>query len=945
MRQQLLEVVLAIVKLEKIVLFSEVIMPTPEENARKKIDIALVEAGWQIQDTDEFNRNASLGVAVREFQLKSGPCDYLLFVDGKAAGVIEAKKAGVTLSGVAEQSEKYMAALPDHLAKWDSILVFDYESTSDETFFRFLRDPKPRSRRVFSFHKPETLLEWVKDNDTLRGRLRAMPLLDSSGLRDCQVDAIQGLEKSLAEDRPRSLIQLATGAGKTFTACSFSYRLIKHAKAKRILFLVDRNNLGDQTLKEFQNYQPPGAANRFTDTYIVQHLHSHRIDPDAKVVITTIQRLYSMLRGEELEEEQEEASAFETWEQEEGEIPPIKYNPQIPIEMFDFIVTDECHRSIYGLWRQVLEYFDASIIGLTATPSKHTLGFFNQNLVAEYPYERSVADGVNVGYEIYSIRTKVTEDGSKVEVQNTAFQVPVRDKRTRAVRYRELDADLEYSAKELDRSVVAPNQIRTVLQTYKDRVFSELFPDRTGEWLPKTLIFAKDDNHAEEIVHIAREVFGEGNDFAKKITYRNTGEDPKAMIKAFRVDPFPRIAVTVDMIATGTDIKPVEVLIFMRDVKSEGYYEQMKGRGVRTIPDADLKQVTPDAQTKTRFILIDAVGVTETKKNASQPLERKKSVSFDKLIDQIAQGRRDEDALSSLAGRLAVLDRKLDDEDRQRIADMTGGKTPRDLSNALLDAIDPDKQAEVIQTKHGHAAKPEQEAQVIEELTDDACKPFDDPKVRNLLKDIKQKTEMIIDEVTTDELRTAEFDVKHAEERITSFKTFLDENKDEITALQILYNQPAGKRRLTYAQIKELTQKMKDPPRYLQTADVWQAYKRVNASVVKGAPVDKQLTEVVALVRFALGYDKELVPYADSVKQRFNLWVGREKKAGRDYTAEQMDWLRLIADFIAANAEITARDFMEMPSLSDKGGILQARALFGDGLNDMLDELQGALVA
>ncbi|BDW84325.1 DEAD/DEAH box helicase family protein [Roseicyclus marinus] len=917
----------------------------PEQIARTKIDALLSAAGWVLQDRDQFNKSAALGVAVREFSLPAGPCDYLLFVDGKAAGVVEAKKTGVTLSGVAEQSEKYMAKLPDHLARWQDTLRFDYESTGDETFFRDMADPKPRSRRLFAFHRPETLHAWLKDTATLRARLQALPPLDTKGLRDCQVEAITGLEESFANDRPRALIQLATGAGKTFTACSFAYRLIKHGGAKRILFLVDRNNLGDQTLKEFQNFLPHGAANRFTDTYIVQHLHSHRIDPDAKVVITTIQRLYSMLRGQELFEEDEEASGFETWQGEDGEPLPLAYNPDIPIETFDFVVTDECHRSIYGLWRQVLEYFDASIIGLTATPSKHTLGFFNQNLVAEYPYERSVADGVNVGYEIYRIRTRVTEEGGKVETDDTGFQVPVRDKRTRKVRYEQLDADLEYTAKELDRSVVNPNQIRTVLQTYKDRVFTELFPDRTGDWLPKTLIFAKDDNHAEEIVHAVREVFNEGNDFAKKITYRNTGEDPKSMIKAFRVDPFPRVAVTVDMIATGTDIKPVEVLIFMRDVKSEGYYEQMKGRGVRTIPDADLQAVTPDAKTKTRFILIDAVGVSETKKNASQPLERKKSFSFDALIEQIAMGRRDEDALSSLAARLAILDRKLGDEDRARIAEVTGGKTPRDLANALLDAIDIDKQQAATCERHGPAPTPEQERAVIEELTDTACRPFDNPAARNLLKDIKQKTDIFIDEITTDELTGAGFDMKRAEETITSFRVFIDDNRDELTALQILYNQPYGAQRLTYAAIRELVTVMGERPPYLNTATVWQAYKRLDAARVRGAPVDEQLTEVVSLVRFALGQTEVLEPFATIVEQRFNLWMGREKKAGRDYTQEQEDWLRAIASFIAANAEIAPRDFMEVPSLADRGGIVQARKVLGTGLNDMLEDLQGALVA
>lgn len=919
-------------------------MTAPEEKARENIDRLLSLAGWEIQSNEEFNRKAALGVAVREFQLSSGPCDYLLFVDGKAAGVIEAKKSGVTLSGVAEQSERYMGALPSHLAKWDDMLIYDYESTGDETFFRNFQDPKPRSRKVFAFHTPDTLLSWLKAPRTLRAALNEMPPLIETGLRDCQIDAINGLEKSLAEDRPRSLIQLATGAGKTFTACTFSYRLIKHAGAKRILFLVDRNNLGDQTLKEFQNFQPPGTANRFTDTYIVQHLHSKRIDPDAKVVITTIQRLYAMLRGEELDTADEEGSAFENAASEDGEVSPIEYNPSIPIETFDFIVTDECHRSIYGLWRQVLEYFDASIIGLTATPSKHTLGFFNQNLVAEYPYERSVADGVNVGYEVYRIKTRVSEDGGTVEAGDTGFQVPVRDKRTRAVRYLDLDANLDYAKKDLDRSVVAPNQIRTVLETYKDRVFKELFPGRTGEWLPKTLIFAKDDNHAEEIVHAVREVFGEGNDFAKKITYQ-TSEDPKSLINAFRIDPFPRVAVTVDMIATGTDIKPVEVLIFMRDVKSEGYYEQMKGRGVRTVPDADLQAVTPDAKTKTRFILIDAVGVSETKKNASQPLERKKSISFDKLIDQIAQGRRDEDALSSLAGRLAALDRRLTDDDRSRIVEITGGQSPRDLANKLLDAIDPDKQKLAIEATYGPAATPEQQEDAIENLVEVACEPFDAAPVRNLLKDIKQKTDIIIDEITTDKVLSAGFDLKHAEERVTSFRTFIDQNKDELTALQIIYNQSYASQKLTYAAIKELVQKLTDPPHYLTTADVWQAYKRLDAAKVKGAPVDQQLTEIVSLVRYALGYDAVLEPFGTKLEQRFNLWLGREKNAGRDYSGEQMKWLRMISNFIAANAEIGARDFMEVPSLADQGGLLRARELFGTRFNEVLDDLQGALVA
>ena len=917
---------------------------TPEQTARLKIDALLDAAGWVVQDRADFNRNAAEGVAVREFALPNGPCDYLLFVGGKAAGVLEAKKAGITLSGVAEQSARYQLKLPDHLARWADHLPFDYESTGEETYFSDARDPKPRSRRIFAFHTPQTLHRWLKESDTLRARLVALPPVDVVGLRACQIDAIHGLDASLGKDAPRALIQMATGAGKTFTACTFSWRLLKHAKAQRILFLVDRRNLGDQTLKEFQNYDPPGSGRKFDKTFIVQHLHSNRIDPDAKVVITTIQRLYAMLRGEALDEADEETSAFETWSDAQdagptGELSPVAYNPQLPIETFDFIVADECHRSIYGLWRQVLEYFDAKLIGLTATPTRHTLGYFFNNLVAEYPYEQSVVDGVNVGFEVFRIRTQVSDEGGTVDAK---YLVSVRDRRTRALRYRQLDADLPYNRQQIDRSVTVPNQIRTVLRAFKDNLYTELFPGRSGQWVPKTLIFAKDDHHAEEIVTLVREVFGEGNAFAKKITYQ-TSEKPKELIAAFRVDPFPRIAVTVDMIATGTDIKCVECLLFLRDVKSEGYFEQMRGRGVRTINDADLRQVTPDAQTKTRFVLVDAVGVTESQKTVSQPLERKRSVPFDKLLDQVAQGRRDHDALSSLAARLAALDRQIDDADRARIGAASHGVSLTMLASALLSAISPDVLDAKVAELHGDRATQEQIKAAEAELKDVACMPLDDPALRKLLKRIKQSAEIVIDEFSTDVVISAGYDMQQAQQRIGSFKTFIEDHKDELLALQILYSQPYPKRHLTYAAVRELAVCLTEPPHHLTTADVWQAYKRLQAALVRGAPGDQVLTDIISLVRFATGQADALEPYAVRVEQKFNLWIGRQIKAGRDFSEDQMSWLKAIKDYLAANVEIAPADLMKDQPFSAWGGVVAARRLFGVELNGMLDEMTEAL--
>ena len=596
----------------------EISAMTPEERARQEMDRVLEAAGWKVQDLHELNLGASLGAAVREFPLEPGTADYLLFVDRKAVGVVEAKPVGTTLSGVAEQSEKYLRGIPENLPHVTTPLPFAYESTGIETFFRDVRDPDPRSRRVFAFHKPETLRNWISQDDTLRARLKKMPPLNTEGLWDCQIEAIENLEKSFTVARPRALIQMATGSGKTYTAISFIYRLIKFANAKRILFLVDRSNLGRQTRRECQQYITPDDGRKFTELYNIQHLTTNTLDLVSRVCITTIQRLYSMLKGEpEFDAEFEEQSLFHLLSKDEKP-KEVSYNPQIPIETFDFIVTDECHRSIYHLWRQVLEYFDAFIIGLTATPSKQTLGFFDQNLVMEYSHERAVADGVNVGYEVYRIKTEITERGSRVDA---GFYIDRRDKLTRKTRWEQLDEDLQYAPGELDRGVVAPDQIRTVIKTFKEKLFTEIFPGRKE--VPKTLIFAKDDSHAEDIVHIVREEFGKGNEFCKKITYKTTGEKTEDLIASFRNSFNPRIAVTVDMISTGTDIKPLECLLFMREVKSRGYFEQMKGRGTRVISPTDLKAVTPDTAHKTHFVIVDAVGVCENDKTDLRPLERK----------------------------------------------------------------------------------------------------------------------------------------------------------------------------------------------------------------------------------------------------------------------------------------------------------------------------------
>ncbi|MBV9007751.1 MAG: DEAD/DEAH box helicase family protein, partial [Verrucomicrobia bacterium] len=663
-------------------------MPTPEELARQNIDALLKQCGWIIQKRSEINLSGGRGIAITEGLLKGGDeADYLLFVDGKAIGTVEAKPEGFTLTGVEEQSGKYGKNLLDIYPKWRDELPFAYESTGVETQFTNRLDPVPKSRNVFAFHRPETLFEYLcglgsaRDSRAVLGdppgtsgnlnqrlaNLLTSDQMPTTNLWSAQIEAIRYLERSLAANKRRALIQMATGSGKTYTAVNFVYRLIKLAGARRVLFLVDRGNLGDQTLKEFQQFVTPDDGRKFTELYNVQHLKSSQLDKVSRVCISTIQRLYSMLRGEEIDEEIDERSGYELRESLWKQPPPVVYNPNVPLETFDFIITDECHRSIYNLWRQVLEYFDAYLIGLTATPSKQTIGFFNKNLVMEYGHERAVADQVNVNYDVYKIEAEITKGGSRVE---KGFYIDKRDRLTRKVRWEQLGDDLIYAENELDRAVVAPDQIRTVIRTFRDRLFTDIFPGRTV--VPKTLIFAKDDSHADDIVKIVREEFGKGNDFCQKITYRTTGAKPADLIQRFRNSVDPRIAVTVDMIATGTDIKPLEIVMFMRSVKSRSFFEQMKGRGVRVISDTDFQSVTPDAKTKTHFVIVDGVGVCERDKTDSRPLEQKPSVPLEKLFEHIAIGAREPELLSSLAGRLIRLEKRIQPAVRAEVETLSG---------------------------------------------------------------------------------------------------------------------------------------------------------------------------------------------------------------------------------------------------------------------------------
>ena len=705
----------------------------------------------------------------------------------------------------------------------------------------------------------------------------------------------------------------------------------------RILFLVDTRSLGEQAEREFLAYKPNDDPRNFSELYNVHRLKSSYISSDAQICISTIQRMYSILKGEELDEKAEETPFAEYVTAESKAPKEVVYNAKIPPEFFDCIIVDECHRSIYNVWSQVLSYFDAFIIGLTATPDARTIGYFNQNFVSEYTREQAVLDGVNVGEDIYLIETSVTKNGAFIMKQ----MIEHRDRLTREKRWAQMDEDVFYTQSQLDKNIVNPDQIRTVIRTFKEKLYTELFPHRKE--VPKTLIFAKTDSHADDIVQIVREEFDEGNDFCRKITY--SVQNAEAVLSSFRNDYYPRIAVTVDMIATGTDVKPIECLLFMRDVRSRNYFEQMKGRGTRVLSKDDLQKVTPSAtENKDHFVIVDAVGVTESKKTETRTLERKPTVSMKELMMNIALGARDEDTLTSLANRVIRLSCKMERSEHKQFRE-TVGKSAEQVAEDLLNAFDEDIiHAKACAENWTSAPTPEQSTKAQKALIKQAVEPFQKPEVRDFIENVRRSHDQIIDSVNLDKVLFAGYSAnreENADRVISTFKDFIEENKDEILALRIIYNEQYKNRPMVLKSLTELYQKL--CAKGVTVERLWDCYAIKQPDKVKKGTL-AQITDLISLIRFQLGYADTLSPFADRVNYNFKQWTFHRNTGAVHFTAEQMEWLRLIKEHIITSLSILPED-LEYTPFDSKGGLGGFYQVFGEKYQEILDEMNEELVA
>lgn len=868
----------------------------PEELARVKIDKQLNNAGWDIIARNEYLPNST--VAVKEALMKGNTeSDYLLFIDGKAIAVVEAKKEANNLSAdVAAQAEFYSANPQDWYALWvDEMIPLVYLANGNKIYFKNMLVPDSDYEELSAMHSPKKMLQLIGQIS----EYGALPRIEKKGLRDCQYNAEVALEASLKDGKKKALAILATGSGKTYLACLASYRMLNYTPVKRVLFLVDRNNLARQTESEFSLFDRTENGHALSSLYQINRLRKPE-DINGQVVISTIQKLFAVLTGQNISDDNEDAedeNSNRDNEKDLKEVIQLGNDLKLPSDFFQFIIVDECHRSIYGKWKAVLDYFkDAKVLGLTATPTPEAYAYFNNNIIEQYTYDDSVVDGVNVPARVYRIMTEATVHGGTI---NEGEKVVELTRRTGELDEHTVSQRFDYSPTQLDRSVINQNQIESVLSTYRDAIYTDLYPYRDERWeyIPKTLIFAKDDNHATQIVKCVKKVFGEKFDgevpenFVQKITY--SAGDSNALIRDLRNEKDFRIAVTVTLVATGTDVKPLEVVLFMSDVKSEVLYTQMKGRGCRVISEDKLKEITPNATTKECFYIVDAVGVTESDKHmpkpGGEPKPKTKTLSLEHLIEHLAHGDLSDENIALLRDYCASINRRYENDvlhGRHLDIFITDfGYAPRTLANDINKALSTHSLPPFVSASSDNTARADLVSCLIGNI-----------KAREKLLEM-QRGYYTYTPDKEDEVIYKGFSKESARSLIETFEKYLQHNKDSIEALRIIYN--SENTVITYSMLTDLKDKLSSANSLFTPFHLWSNYKILDEEGVVEDFDKKQnvnaLTNLIQIVRFAYGRTAELSSLFTGYGQRFNLYCGQVQ---RTLTDEQKEIMRQIAVYV-----------------------------------------------
>lgn len=882
----------------------------PEEKARVKIDDMLNRAGWYVVDRDEYAPQTTS--AIREALAQGNKeSDYLLFIDNKAIAVLEAKRADNPLGeDVESQAENYARTPLSWYGLWeDGFIPLVYMSNGEKILFKNLLSGDEDYVEIDSIHTPKEMLRLIKRSS----EYGALPKLEKQSLRDCQYNAEINFEKSIKNGKKKNLAVLATGSGKTYLACLASYRLLNYTSTKRILFLVDRNNLARQTESEFSQFNMTENKKEMNALYDIKRLR-HEGDIKGDIVISTIQKLFAIMTGQAVSDDDEDAEderLAEAAEKKDDTVITLGDDLTIPPDYFQLIIVDECHRSIYGKWRAVLDYFKgANILGLTATPTPEAYAYFDNNIVENYTYEHSVVDGVNVPARIYRIMTEVTEHGGSLEEGTSVTETA---RRTGADTTYKVDNNKEYENNLLDRSIVNRQQIRQVLETFKNSIYTDLYPEREKSWeyVPKTLIFAKNDNHASEIVEAVKDVFKcefpneeVPEHFVQKITY--SSDDSNGLIRDLRNEKDFRIAVTVTLVATGTDVKPLEVVLFMKDVMSEVLYTQMKGRGCRVLTDDKLREVTPNADTKECYYIVDAIGVTEHDKNipgpgpGPGPFIRK--ITLEQLLERLSHNELSDENLLTLRNICAMINRRYENNiyfghHLQYFID-NFGYSPKDLAVSIQEAFDSGQLPPYVSPSDDNHIR----MQLINRLISNI-------PARKKLLELRQGYILTTDE-DPDTLISAGFSKETAKTYTENFEKYINDNKDSIEALRIIYN--SEDTLITHSMLADLRDRLLSESSHFSAPQLWKYYRTLDPSSVDELDVRanaKALTNLIQLVRYAYKKNPKLTSLMNGFVQRFNLYCGQ---AQRNLSDDQIEVMRQITEYIVNDGAITAAELNEI---------------------------------
>jgi len=880
---------------------------------KERIDTRLKSAllKWTIVHNDKVKDVTKLHKhAVEEYPTETGPVDYALFVGGKLLGMIEAKKLSVGAENALEQAKRYSKGVPNTIGEWREYKVPLLYSTNGELIHHLdVRKKENTSYKLSDFHSPSALMDKFNRTPEMAEQwFLSNPVNSISRLRPYQIKAIEGIEKGLITGKNKMLLAMATGTGKTFTTVSAIYRLMKSGYAKRVLFLVDRRVLAAQTVSAISSFETPEGL-KLDKNYEVYSQKFKRGDleddsdfnpqvlpeeyltnPQEKhtfIYVSTIQRMSINLLGKE-------ALGDFKYEYDADKL-------DIPINAFDVIIADECHRGYSaketGTWKTVLDYFDAVKIGLTATPATHTLAMF-KNKVYQYSTEEAVLDGYLVDYDAVKIKSDVHIKGAFLKEGELVGEI---DTATGAEKLDALEDEREFAANEIEAKITAPDSTKKIIKAIKK--YTDQHEIDCGHF-PKILFFAVNDlpnvSHADEVVRTCKEVFGQGDDFVVKITGSPTVDRPLQKIRQFRNRPEPKIVVTVDMLSTGVDIPAIEMVVFMRMVKSRIMWVQMLGRGTRLCPEIN----------KEKFTIFDCFNgsLIEYFKDATDfdvSLQKEAVPLFD-IIEKINDNRDKEYNTKVLVKRLRRIEKNIGAEAREMFSKYLPDGDMKTFTDKLTKNIENNftETMKLLRNKE------------FQELLHDYPRP----------KNVFWKGYDIVDDVDDEYLFKIGSDFKKPDDYLKLFEKFVSENPEHIEAIEILLSKPTGWNSDALEDLREKLKKNDFSEKELQKG---------HELVYK-----KPLADIISMIKHASDYQ---VPILTAQKRVEN--AVEKISEGKTFTAEQSIWLAYIREHLIQNLAIAEEDFEIMPVFERHGGLGKAKKVFGKDLNNLIVDLNEALAA